>query len=109
MPSSTRSTAIFSAAAAVLFVLLPGGYNLDYPTFLAAYIFACLIGIASHAPGGLGVFEATILVALNRLPYEQVLGALLIFRVIYYVLPFVLALVMLALNEIIRRIRRHVP
>jgi len=98
-----------SAAAAVLFVLLPGGYNLDYPTFLAAYIFACLIGIASHAPGGLGVFEATILVALNRLPYEHVLGALLIFRVIYYVLPFILALAMLALNEIIRRIRRHEP
>lgn len=98
-----------SAAAAVLFVLLPGGYGLEYPTFLAAYIFACLIGIASHAPGGLGVFEATILVALNRLPYEHVLGALLIFRVVYYILPFILALVLLALNEIIRRIRRHEP
>ena len=96
-----------SAAAAVLFVLLPGGYGLEYPTFLAAYIFACLIGIASHAPGGLGVFEATMLVALNRFPYEQVLGALLIFRVVYYILPFVLALVLLALNEMIRRIRRH--
>ena len=97
------------AAAAVLFVLLPGGYGLEYPTFLAAYIFACLIGIASHAPGGLGVFEATMLVALNRFPYEQVLGALLIFRVVYYILPFVLALVLLALNEMIRRIRRHEP
>jgi uncharacterized membrane protein YbhN (UPF0104 family) len=95
------------AAAAVLFVLLPGGHNIDYPTFLAAYVFACLIGIASHAPGGLGVFEATMLVALNRLPYEQVLGALLIFRVVYYLLPFILALVLLALNEMVRRIKRH--
>jgi uncharacterized membrane protein YbhN (UPF0104 family) len=95
------------AAAAVLFVLLPGGHGIDYPTFLAAYVFACLIGIASHAPGGLGVFEATMLVALNRLPYEHVLGALLIFRVVYYLLPFILALVLLALNEMIRRIRRH--
>lgn len=93
------------AAAAVLFVLLPGGYELDYPTFLAAYIFGCLIGIASHSPGGLGVFEATMLVALNRIPFEQVLGALLLFRVIYYLLPFILALVMLALNEMFRRIR----
>lgn len=93
------------SAAAVLFVLLPGGHNLEYPTFLAAYVFACLIGIASHAPGGLGVFEATILVALSRLPFEQVLGALLLFRIIYYLLPFILALVLLALNEMIRRIR----
>lgn len=96
-----------AAAAAVLFVLLPGGHNIEYPTFLAVYVFACLIGIASHTPGGLGVFEATMLVALNRLPYEHVLGALLLFRIIYYLLPFVLALVLLALNEMIRRIRRH--
>ena len=95
------------AAAAVLYVLLPGGHNLPYESFLAAYIFACLIGIASHAPGGLGVFEATMLIALSRLPFEQVLGALLLFRIIYYILPFVLALVLLALNEMIRRIRRH--
>ena len=93
------------SAAAVLFVLLPGGHNLEYPTFLAAYVFACLIGIASHAPGGLGVFEATMLVALSRLPFEQVLGALLLFRIIYYLLPFILALVLLALNEMIRRIK----
>jgi hypothetical protein len=95
------------AAAAVLFVLLPGGHNLQFESFLAVYIVACLIGIASHAPGGLGVFEATMLVALSRLPFEHVLGALLLFRIIYYVLPFILALVLLALNEMIRRIRRH--
>jgi uncharacterized membrane protein YbhN (UPF0104 family) len=95
------------AAAAVLFVLLPGGHGIDYPSFLAVYVFACLVGIASHAPGGLGVFEATMLVALSRLPFEHVLGALLIFRIIYYILPFILALVLLALNEMIRRIRRH--
>ncbi|MFA6964248.1 lysylphosphatidylglycerol synthase domain-containing protein [Bosea sp. (in: a-proteobacteria)] len=95
------------AAAAVLFVLLPGGHGIDYPSFLAVYVFACLVGIASHAPGGLGVFEATMLVALSRLPFEQVLGALLIFRIVYYIMPFILALVLLALNEMVRRIRRH--
>lgn len=93
------------AAAAVLYVLLPGGHNLAYPTFLAAYVFACLIGIASHAPGGLGVFEATMLVALSRLPYEGVLGALLLFRIAYYLLPFILALALLALHEMARRIK----
>jgi len=89
----------------VLYVLLPGGHNIAYPTFLAAYVFACLIGIASHAPGGLGVFEATMLIALSRLPYEGVLGALLLFRIAYYLLPFILALALLALNEMARRIR----
>ncbi len=93
------------AAAAVLYVLLPGGHDIAYPTFLAAYVFACLIGIASHAPGGLGVFEATMLIALSRLPFEPVLGALLLFRIAYYLLPFILALVLLALHEMIRRIR----
>jgi uncharacterized membrane protein YbhN (UPF0104 family) len=38
-----------------------------------------------------------------------VLGALLLFRIVYYLLPFILALVLLALNEMIRRIRRHEP
>ncbi len=55
----------------VLFVLLPGGHGIDYPSFLADYVFACLVGIASHAPGGLGVFEATMLVALSRLPSSR--------------------------------------
>ena len=70
-------------------------------------LMSCLIGIASHAPGGLGVFEATMLIALSRMPFEQVLGALLLFRIIYYILPFILALVLLALNEFIRRVRRR--
>lgn len=95
------------AAGAVLYVLLPAGNGVAYETFLAAYIFAALIGIASHAPGGLGVFEATMLVALAELPREQVLGALLLFRLFYYLLPFMLALALLGLYEITRQIRRR--
>jgi glycosyltransferase 2 family protein len=93
------------SAAAVLYVLLPGGHSISYEAFLAAYVFACLIGIASHAPGGLGVFEATMLIALSQLPYQSVIGALLLFRLFYYLIPFVLALALLALYEIARRIR----
>jgi uncharacterized membrane protein YbhN (UPF0104 family) len=48
-----------------------------------------------------------MLVALSSLPYEGVLGALLLFRIAYYLLPFILALVLLALNEMVRRIRRR--
>ncbi len=95
------------AAAAVLYVLLPAGHTVAYETFLAAYIFAALIGIASNAPGGLGVFEATMLVALADLPREQVLGALLLFRLFYYLVPFMLALALLGLYEITRQIRQR--
>ncbi|CAO4154844.1 lysylphosphatidylglycerol synthase domain-containing protein [Methylorubrum aminovorans] len=95
------------AAAAVLYMLMPEGMNLAFTTFLAIYVLAAMLGIASNAPGGIGVFEATILLALSYLPRESVLGSLLLFRVCYYVVPFVLALVMLGVYEGSQRLRRH--
>lgn len=93
------------AGAAVLFVLLPGGHNISFETFVAVYIFAVMLGVASHAPGGLGVFEATILLALSAYPREPVLGALLLYRLCYYLVPFVFALALLGAYEIRNRIR----
>ncbi|GGC93564.1 lysylphosphatidylglycerol synthase domain-containing protein [Chelatococcus reniformis] len=93
------------AGAGVLYVLLPAGHGLSYETFLAIYVCACMLGIASHAPGGLGVFEATILVALSGLPGERVLGALLLFRLYYYLMPFVVALLLLGAHEVRKRLR----
>lgn len=87
------------SAAAVLYVLLPTHENLDFLTFAAIYVFACLLGIASHAPGGLGVFEATMLKFLPSPSQEALLASLLMFRVLYYVIPFVLALLLLGANE----------
>ena len=93
------------AAAMVLYVLLPAGHGIAFEAFLAIYVFACVVGIASHLPGGVGAFEATMLIGLAHLPREPVLGALLLFRLIYYILPFVIALAMLGLYEISRRLR----
>jgi glycosyltransferase 2 family protein len=93
------------AGAGVLFVLLPGGHGLSFETFVAVYIFAVMLGVASHAPGGLGVFEATILLALSSYPREPVLGALLLYRLCYYLVPFVFALALLGAYEIRNRIR----
>jgi uncharacterized membrane protein YbhN (UPF0104 family) len=92
------------AAAAVLYVLLPAN-AIDFSAFLAVYVSAAMLGIASHAPGGLGVFEATVLLALSGLPREPVLGALLLFRVCYYLVPFVLALACLGAYEILNRLQ----
>jgi uncharacterized membrane protein YbhN (UPF0104 family) len=93
------------AGAAVLFILLPGGHNISFETFVAVYIFAVMLGVASHAPGGLGVFEATVLLALSSYPREPVLGALLLYRLCYYLVPFVIALAFLGAYEIRNRIR----
>ncbi len=93
------------AAAGVLFVLLPDGHGVNFATFLAIYVCACMLGIVSHAPGGIGVFEATMLVALSSLPGSQVLGALLLFRLCYYLLPFLLALALLSGYEIVKRLK----
>ncbi|MBB4198496.1 hypothetical protein GGD83_002297 [Rhodoblastus sphagnicola] len=87
------------SAAAVLYVLLPSHEGLDFFTFAAVYVFACLLGIASHAPGGIGVFEATMLKALPAPSQEALLASLLMFRILYYVIPFVLALVLLGATE----------
>ena len=64
---------------------------------------AAMLGIASNAPGGIGVFEATVLLALSSLPRNEVLTSLLLFRGCYYVVPFVTALAMLGLYEIVKR------
>ena len=80
------------AAAGVLFMLLPASQGLDFTTFVGLYVFACMLGIASHAPGGIGVFEATMLRFIPGASEEKVLAALLLFRVIYYIVPFILAL-----------------
>jgi hypothetical protein len=93
------------AGAAVLYWLLPASVAIPYEVFLSVYVLAVMLGVVSHAPGGLGVFEATILLALSGMPREAVLGALLLYRLIYYLLPFVLALALLGGYEILRRIR----
>ena len=92
-----------AAAAAALYFLLPRGHGVEYPLFLGLYAFACLLGIASNAPGGIGVFEVTMLKVVDVPAPEAMLASLLLFRVVYYLLPFVLALALLGANESIRR------
>ncbi len=87
------------AAAAVLYVLLPSHEGLGFFTFASVYVFACLLGIVSHAPGGIGVFEATMLKALPAPSQEALLASLLMFRILYYVIPFVVALILLGATE----------
>jgi uncharacterized membrane protein YbhN (UPF0104 family) len=91
------------AAAGVLYVLLPGHAGLDFFTFAATYVFACILGVASNAPGGIGVFEAAMLKAVPVASEEALLASLVLFRVIYYLVPFLFALAFLGAHEGFRR------
>lgn len=91
------------AAASVLYVLLPAGHVTEFIHFLAAYVFGCVLGIASHIPGGIGPFEMTMLKSVTTPTQEGLLASLLMFRVIYYIIPFVLALAMIGAHEGMRR------
>ncbi|WP_211441475.1 bifunctional lysylphosphatidylglycerol flippase/synthetase MprF [Collimonas humicola] len=89
-----------SAAAATLWFLLPGGV-IDLPTFVAFYAIAMALGVISHVPGGVGVFEAVILLACaNHAPTSGIAAALLLYRSIYFLLPLLLATILLAAIEI---------
>lgn len=80
------------AAALAMYVLIPAGVNIAIFQLIAVFIAATLLGFASHAPAGLGVFDAAILIGLGGEDKEPVIAALLMFRVLYHLLPFVAAL-----------------
>lgn len=80
-----------AASAAALWFLLPAD-RIAPSTFISFYAIAVAAGIVSHVPGGVGVFEAVmLLISGAHVPTEAMLGALLLNRGIYYVLPLVIA------------------
>lgn len=90
--------------ALIFYVLLPDAPGLTFLVFLAVYVTAYTAALASHVPGGIGVFDGTILVGLA--PYldpATIVGALLMFRLLYYILPLFLAGGLFAANEVIIR------
>lgn len=88
-----------SLAAATLYILLPESAAVGYPAFLAAYGVAITASVLSHAPGGLGVFEAMMLAGLAHGDRAGLAGALFVFRGIYYLLPLAIAAIFAAGRE----------
>jgi phosphatidylglycerol lysyltransferase len=87
-------------AASVLYVLLPPQAAISFGAFAGIYLIAIAAGVISNVPGGIGVFEAVLLVLLQSVPKGSLLGALLAYRAIYYFAPFAVALVLLGAHEI---------
>ncbi len=86
-------------AAAALYVLLPDAVQLSYAAFLAVFVFAAVASAATGIPGGLGVIEYVVVLALPGVPTAELLGRLLAFRLVYYVVPLAIAAVVLAVHE----------
>lgn len=87
-------------AAAALWWLLPPS-DVSPVAFVGFFAVATLLGVVSHSPGGLGVFEAVMLVTLsNAVPAGQLAGALLLYRALYFFAPLAIALVMLSAYEL---------
>jgi uncharacterized membrane protein YbhN (UPF0104 family) len=89
-----------------MYVLLPPSPATGFVTVLVVFLTATLLGTVSHAPGGLGVIEATMLVGLAQFQREELLAALLTFRALYFVLPLLLASLSLGLREVRMLARR---
>jgi phosphatidylglycerol lysyltransferase len=91
----------WTLAGAALYVLLPQGHGFTFATFLGVYLIAQFTGLVSHVPGGLGVFESIMVVLLKSyVPPSALLGALIAYRGVYYLLPFGVAVVLLGAHEL---------
>jgi uncharacterized membrane protein YbhN (UPF0104 family) len=77
------------SAIAVLYVLLPEGAAIGFLPFAAVYVLAIVAGLLSSVPAGLGVFESMMLLMLRDIPPDALLGAVLAYRLIYELVPFV--------------------
>lgn len=93
-------------AGAVLYFLLPDGAP-PFLTFIGAFLMAVLLGMLSHVPGGMGVFEGLMVLLLKPwLPAAALVPAFVVYRVVYYLLPFTIGLVALVADEVRQR-RTH--
>lgn len=100
--------------ALAMYVLTPDEPNVGFVVVAVIFVSATLLGFASHSPGGLGVFDAAMLVGLWQMDREDLLAGMLLFRVLYYLVPFVISVILLTLREIIigarlKRLRRASP
>jgi hypothetical protein len=88
--------------AAAMYMLVPAEPYIGFVTLAVIFVSSTLLGFASHSPGGLGVFDAAMLVALWQWQFdtEDLVAGLLLFRLLYYLVPFALSVAILGGREI---------
>jgi uncharacterized membrane protein YbhN (UPF0104 family) len=98
------ATADVATTSAIFYALLPAAPELTYPRLLGVYLASYTAGVVANVPGGLGVFDTAMLLGLS--PYlapPPIVGAIVVFRLCYYVIPLFLAGSLFAGNEILLR------
>jgi uncharacterized membrane protein YbhN (UPF0104 family) len=83
-----------------MYTVLPPEPPVGFIAMMVPFLTATLLGTVSHAPGGLGVIEVTMLLGLPQFQREELLAALLTFRALYFVLPLLLATLSLGVREL---------
>ena len=86
--------------ATAMYLLMPAQPGIDFISLAVVFILATLLGFASHAPGSLGVFDAAMLVALPQFGREQMVATLLVFRMLYFLIPFTIAITIMGTREL---------
>ena len=100
LPQIALAMLDLSLAGAVVYSLLPDNTNIDFITFLGAYAAAVIAGIVSHVPGGIGVFETIMILALPNVAPDALLGSLLAYRAIYYLGPILFGAILFGAKEL---------
>ena len=94
----------WAVAGGVLYALLSNFIEMSYPEFLEIFLLAQCVGIVSSVPGGIGVFEGMMLLLLSEAaPAPSLIGSLLVYRLIYYLLPLGFASIILGAEEVASR------
>lgn len=86
--------------ANILFLLLRPSLDIGLTAFVAVYVLGIVVSVISHVPAGLGVLEATLLLMLPQVPPAHLIGAVLMYRAIFELLPLALGVMALALGEL---------
>lgn len=79
---------------------MPTEPHIDFVSLAVVFILATLLGFASHAPGSIGVFDAAMLVALPEFSKEQLLATLVVFRILYFLIPFGISISIMGMREL---------
>jgi glycosyltransferase 2 family protein len=85
--------------ALAMYLLMPAQPYIDFVSLAVVFILATLLGFASHAPGSLGVFDAAMLVALPEFSREQLVATLVVFRILYFMIPFGISISIMGMRE----------
>ena len=92
LAQTALATVDVAATAAIFYALLPPAEGLTFLRFIGIYLAAYAAGILAHVPGGLGVFDGAIMIGLQPyMPAAEVVGALVVFRLYYYIVPLFIA------------------